>query len=81
MAHKKHKKRRSEFRLEVIVERNTILHDLAQQSLRFEYADRDMLYYSGNLAEKNLYDQLIEDSAPEIRQERSRKLRQRRFRL
>lgn len=78
---KRHKKRRSEYRIEVIVERDSILHDIAEQTLRFERADRDVLYYTGNLVQKNTYDQLVIDYDPEIRRERRSRLRQRRMRI
>lgn len=75
----KSKSRRSEFRFEVKVERDTVLHDLAQQSLDFDHADRDMLYYTGNLAQMNDYDTLKEDHAIELRKERAAIIRRRRL--
>lgn len=81
MRHKRHKrhKKRFEYRFEIIVERDSVRHEVAAQSLRFERADRDILYYTGNLAQKNLYDQLLEDYAVELRQERRAKMKQGRF--
>lgn len=64
------------FKFEVTVERDTIAHDLAEQSLTYTRSDRDMLYYRGTLAQKNIYDQLLLDYAAEIRKERKRLLRQ-----
>lgn len=80
-ANKKRAKKRAGYRFEIIVERDSILHEIAQQTLKFEYADRDMLYYSGNLRQKNTYDELILDYAPELQRERRSRLRQRRMRL
>jgi hypothetical protein len=80
MAHKTHKRhKRKGFRFEVKVERGTVLHDLADQALRFDYADRDMLYYSGNLEQKNTFDELVIEHGPDIRRERRNRLRQRRM--
>lgn len=72
-------KRRKGFRFEVKVEKNTIPYDLAQQTLSFDHNDRDIAYFTGNLEQKKLFDDLCEEYAADIRKEkvmmrRSRKL-------
>lgn len=75
----KHKKKKFAYRFERIVERNTVKHDLAQQSLRLDREDRDILHYSGTLAQVNDYDALCQEYAFEIRCEERLNARQRRF--
>lgn len=75
---RRHKKRH-EFRFERIVERDSVKHDLAEQTLRLDRQDRDILYYSGNLRQVNNFDALCEEYRIEIRREENRKARQRRL--
>lgn len=75
----KRKRPSNQFRFQVTVERDTIKYDLAQQTLSFDYTDRDQVIFTGTIEQKNLFDELCQDYAVELRKERAMQLRKRKL--
>jgi len=76
---KRSKASRKRYQFQVIVEKDTLRHDIARQTLRFDKIDPDSptgdyLIYVGTVAEKTLYDDMIKANGRKIRKQDQQQL-------